>query len=109
MTTATPFRQSGSESNAIDAGAPRLQPARALHGLSRWRRALADVSNGDLSAALDEPRRRLTLLKIFGSTIKLADLCMRAPAAAAEAIVDGPSSVIAAAARDLSKLEGGVG
>ena len=52
---------------------------------------------------------RLTLFRIFGSTSRLAELCLKAPIAAAEALTDGPSSVIAGAARDLADLEGGVG
>ena len=108
MTTATPFRQQGAPRGAQTTN-PKLQPGRALHGVARWRRALAEAEGRDPGAALDEPRRRLTLLKIFGSTARLSELCMRSPTAAAEAMIDGPSNVIAAAARDLSKLEGGVG
>ncbi|MEL7492075.1 MAG: hypothetical protein AAGJ73_15300 [Pseudomonadota bacterium] len=87
----------------------RLNPGRAAASVARWRRALAEALGGDPGGALDEPRHRLTLLKIFGSTSRLADLFMKYPAAAAKALVEGPSGVIAEAARDLSSLEMGVG
>ena len=87
----------------------RLNPGRAASSVARWRRTLAEALGGDPGGTLDEPRHRLTLLKVFGSTSRLADLCMKYPAAASKALVEGPSGVIAEAARDLTSLETGVG
>ena len=49
------------------------------------------------------------MLKVFGETRRLADLCMNHPLAAANTLTEGPSAVLAEAARDLAGLEGGVG
>lgn len=86
-----------------------LDPSRAAAGLARWRRALSEASGGDPGGVLDEPRNKLVLLKIFGSTSRLAELCLKSPVAAADALISGPSNVIAQAARDLAALEGGIG
>lgn len=91
-------------------GAEKIDPTRAAAGFARWRRALAEARGEDPGALLDRPDRRLTMLRIFGSTRRLADLCLKHPAAAAQALMDdGPSLVLAEAARDLSGLNGGVG
>jgi len=49
------------------------------------------------------------MLRVFGATRRLAELCMTHPGAAAAALLDGPSSVLAQAARDLAGLDRGVG
>lgn len=87
----------------------RIDPARAAAGLARWRRALADAIGQDPGAAIDEPRRLLALLKVFGATQRLADMCMKHPACASQALIAGPSAALAEAARDLTALAGGIG
>lgn len=87
----------------------KIDPARAQAALTRWRRAVAEALGQDPGAPLDQPDRRLLMLRIFGSTRRLAELCMAHPAAAASALTDGPSAVLAEAARDLAGLDGGVG
>jgi glutamate-ammonia-ligase adenylyltransferase len=82
----------------------RIDPARAAAGYARWRRALAEALGADPGARLDYPAYRPTLYKIFGATRRLSELCMKHPAAAAEAILDGPSPVLAEVARDLAPL-----
>ena len=86
-----------------------IDPTRAAAGAQRWRRALAESLGQDPGASLDEPRRMLAMLKIFGSTRRLADLCLRYPVFAGQAFLEGPSQVLAEAARDLTALTGGVG
>lgn len=86
-----------------------IDPTRAAAGAQRWRRALAESLGQDPGAALDEPRRMLAMLKIFGSTRRLADLCLKYPVFAGQAFLEGPSQVLAEAARDLTALNGGVG
>ncbi len=86
-----------------------IDPTRAAAGAQRWRRALADSLGQDPGATLDEPRRMLAMLKIFGSTRRLADLCLKYPVFAGQAFLEGPSQVLAEAARDLTALNGGVG
>lgn len=86
-----------------------IDPTRASAAASRWRRALAESLGQDPGASLDEPRRLLALLKIFGSTRRLADLCLKYPVFAGQAFLAGPSQVLAEAARDLTALNGGVG
>lgn len=90
-------------------GGDRIDPSRAASALTRWRRALAAAEGEDPGARLDRPDRRLTMLRIFGSTRRLADLCFKHPSAAAVALVEGASAVLAEAARDLSALSGGIG
>ena len=92
----------GAEAEIID-------PTRAAAGATRWRRALAESLGQDPGASLDEPRRMLAMLKIFGSTRRLADLCFRYPVFAGQAFLEGPSQVLAEVARDLTALSGGVG
>lgn len=87
----------------------KIDPSRAIAATTRWRRALSEALGQDPGAPLDQPDRRLLMLRVFGATRRLAELCMTHPAAAATAIMDGPSSVLAEAARDLSALERGVG
>ncbi|WP_425407778.1 hypothetical protein [Hyphococcus sp.] len=87
----------------------KIDPARAPAALERWRRAVADSMGGDPGAPLDQPDRRLLMLRIFGATRRLAELCMTHPDAAAKALMDGASPVLAEAARDLSALDRGVG
>ncbi|MFQ5563350.1 MAG: hypothetical protein ACE5FO_07260 [Parvularculaceae bacterium] len=89
--------------------AEKIDPSRAGAGAARWRRALADALGADPGAALDKPDRRLLMLRVFGATRRLADLCMAHPAAAAEALESGASPVLAEAARDLAALDRGVG
>lgn len=86
-----------------------IDPTRAASGAQRWRRALAESLGQDPGATLDEPRRMLAMLKIFGSTRRLADLCLKYPVFAGQAFLEGPSQVLAEAARDLTALNGGVG
>lgn len=89
--------------------AETIDPTRAASGAQRWRRALSESLGQDPGAALDEPRRLLALLKIFGSTRRLADLCLKYPVFAGQAFLEGPSQVLAEVARDLTALNGGVG
>lgn len=86
-----------------------IDPTRAASGAQRWRRALAESLGQDPGATLDEPRRMLAMLKIFGSTRRLADLCLKYPVFAGQAFLEGPSQMLAEAARDLTALNGGVG
>ncbi|MEZ5927640.1 MAG: hypothetical protein R3C55_04050 [Parvularculaceae bacterium] len=91
-------------------GSDKIDPTRAAAGLARWRRSLAEARGEDPGSLLDRPDRRLTMLRVFGSTRRLADLCLKHPSAAAAALVDdGASLVLAEAARDLTGLSGGVG
>lgn len=92
-----------------EAPSETIDPTRAPAAAQRWRRALAESLGQDPGAALDEPRRMLAMLKVFGSTRRLADLCLRYPVFAGQAFLDGPSQVLAEAARDLTALSGGVG
>lgn len=87
----------------------KIDPARAPAALERWRRAVADSMGGDPGAPLDQPDRRLLMLRIFGATRRLGELCMTHPDAAATALIDGASPVLAEAARDLTALDRGVG
>ena len=89
--------------------ADRIDPARAPAALERWRRAVAEAMSGDPGAPLDQPDRRLLMLRVFGATRRLAELCMTHPDAAAAALIEGPSPVLAEAARDLTALDRGVG
>lgn len=89
--------------------ADRIDPSRAPAALERWRRAVAEAMGGDPGAPLDQPDRRLLMLRVFGATRRLAELCMTHPDAAATALIDGASPVIAEAARDLTALDRGVG
>lgn len=82
----------------------RIDPSRASAGYVRWRRALAEALGADPGARLDYPAYRLTLYKIFGATRRLAELCLKHPTAAADAILEGPSFVLADCARDLAPL-----
>lgn len=97
--------------DTVDRGdrADKIDPARAGAGAARWRRALADALGADPGAGLDRPDRRLSMLRVFGATRRLADLCMTHPAAAAEALQSGASPALAEAARDLAALDTGVG
>jgi glutamate-ammonia-ligase adenylyltransferase len=83
-----------------------IDPTRAAAGLVRWRRALATALGEDPGARLDRPDRKLTMLRIFGSTRRLAELCLKHPVAAADALTDSASSVLAEAARDLAAASG---
>ncbi len=87
----------------------KIDPSRASAALKRWRRSVADAMGQDPGAVLDQPDRRLLMLRIFGTTRRLAELCMTYPDAAATALIDGASPVLAEAARDLATLERGVG
>jgi [glutamine synthetase] adenylyltransferase / [glutamine synthetase]-adenylyl-L-tyrosine phosphorylase len=87
----------------------KIEPSRAGAALTRWRRAVAEAMGQDPGASLDQPDRRLLMLRVFGATRRLGELCMTHPAAAATALIDGPSTVLAEAARDLAGLERGVG
>ena len=87
----------------------KIDPSRAHAAAARWRRAVSEACGQDPGAPLDQPDRRLLMLRIFGSTRRLSELCMSHPATAAAALTDGPSAVLAEAARDLAGLDGGVG
>ncbi len=87
----------------------RIDPSRAAAALARWRRAVAEAMGQDPGAPLDQPDRRLLMLRVFGATRRLGELCMTHPGAAAAALMEGPSPVLAEAARDLAGLNGGVG
>ncbi len=89
--------------------ADKIDPARAPAALERWRRAVAEAMGGDPGAPLDQPDRRLLMLRVFGATRRLAELCMTHPDAAATALIEGASPVLAEAARDLTALDRGVG
>lgn len=99
----------GSNAQSSHDQGDKIDPKRASAGVARWRRAVAKASGKDPGAALDQPDRRLLMLRVFGSTRRLAELCVTHPDAAAQALIDGPSPVLAEAARDLSGLERGVG
>lgn len=86
-----------------------IDPTRAAAAVQRWRRALSESLGQDPGASLDEPRRMLAMLKVFGSTRRLSDLCLKYPVFAGQAFLEGPSQVLAEAARDLTALSGGVG
>ena len=92
-----------------DRGAERIDPARAAAGLARWRRLLANATGEDQSVGLEDPRRLLTMLKVFGATRRFADVCLAQPQYAAKALNDGPSDILAEAARDLSSLDEAIG
>ncbi len=87
----------------------KIEPSRASAALTRWRRSVADALGQDPGAPLDQPDRRLLMLRVFGTTRRLSELCMSYPDAAARALIEGPSPVLAEAARDLAGLERGVG
>lgn len=87
----------------------KIDPSRASGALARWRRAVAEALGQDPGAPLDQPDRRLLMLRVFGATRRLGELCMTHPDAAAMALMEGPSPVLAEAARDLSGLHRGVG
>ncbi|MEZ5893375.1 MAG: hypothetical protein R3C58_09580 [Parvularculaceae bacterium] len=89
--------------------ADRIDPSRAPAALERWRRAVAEAMGGDPGAPLDQPDRRLLMLRVFGATRRLGELCMTHPDAAAKALIEGASPVLAEAARDLTALDRGVG
>ncbi len=86
-----------------------LDPARAAVGAERWRRLISETGDEDVASGLDDPRRALAMLKVFGSTRRLADMALKYPAYAAKALRDGPSPILAEAARDLSALSNAVG
>jgi glutamate-ammonia-ligase adenylyltransferase len=102
MTPKKIAQEAASRADAID-------PSRAAAGAMRWRRALAECLGHDPGAPLDEPRRMLAMLKIFGATRRLADLCFKYPVFAGQAFLEGPGQSIAEAARDLTALNGGLG
>lgn len=87
----------------------KIDPSRAAAAMTRWRRAVSDAMGQDPGAPLDQPDRRLLMLRVFGATRRLSELCVTHPAAAAMTLIDGPSPVLAEAARDLTGLERGVG
>ncbi|MHA7871799.1 MAG: hypothetical protein ACX939_05555, partial [Hyphococcus sp.] len=87
----------------------KIDPSRAEAAMTRWRRAVAEAMGQDPGAALDQPDRKLVMLRVFGGTRRLSELCMTHPAAAAGALMDGASSVLAETARDLAALDRGVG
>jgi len=84
-------------------------PKQARQALLRWRTALAQTSVKDPGNALDRPDRELTLLKIFGETHRLADLCTAYPATVYHTMIDGSGSVMASVSRDLTSLNVGRG
>lgn len=98
----------GNANRAQEVG-DKIDLSRAGAAATRWRRAAAEAMGGDPGAPLDRPDRRLLMLRVFGAARRLGELCMTHPAAAASALIDGPSPVLAQAARDLSALERGVG
>lgn len=99
------------QKSAIRAGADasKIDPGRAAAGVARWRRAVAETLGQDPGIGLDEPRRQLVMLKVFGSTKRLADLCLRYPAYGARALQEGPRDILDEAAADLTALTTGVG
>lgn len=108
MTVTRTTTPAGPERGDAQSG-DRIDPSRAAAGVARWRRALAAAEGEDPGARLDRPDRQLTMLRVFGSTRRLADLCIKYPSAAAVALTEGASAVLAEAARDVSALSGGVG
>jgi len=87
----------------------KIDPSRASAAAARWRRSVADAMGQDPGAALDQPDRKLLMLRVFGATRRLSELCMTYADASAAALIDGASSVLAEAARDLAGLDRGVG
>ena len=87
----------------------KIDPRRAGAASVRWRRAVSEAMGQDPGASLDQPDRRLLMMRVFGSTRRLGELCMSHPDAAAMALMEGPSAVLAEAARDLAGLDRGVG
>lgn len=110
----TSSQATGHRSDGMAAGshAPlndRLDPSRAAAGVERWRRQLAQATGEEDAVGLSEPHRLLTMLKVFGSTRRFANLCLAYPKYAAKALSEGPSDVLAEAARDLSSLDEAIG
>jgi len=101
---ASPSEQSAV--GVVDAGAARPRAAlaspAALEKLAQWRRNAARRNPNEVQNLLQDARRRLTLLKVFGSAPYLSELSLSYPDAVFEALTSGPSSVIAQAARDLA-------
>jgi len=109
---AAPYRQK-TPNEAVDGGpnveSAKIDPTRAAAGVARWRRLLSETLGQDPGPRLDEPRFYLAMLKVFGSTKRLADTCLKHPTFASQGLLDGPSSILAEAARDLTALNNGVG
>ena len=87
----------------------KIDPKSAINNLARWRRGVAQSIGHDPGAVLDEPSKSLLMMRVFANTRRLADLCLSHPGVAASTLMDGPSSVLAQAARDLASLDRGVG
>ncbi len=101
--------QDGQASSLQKPGRDKIDPRRAQAGANRWCRALAAHEGAQNGALLDDARRQLAMLRVFGSTRRLAELCLQFPSYAALALKEGPAPVLAEAARDLSSLSLGVG
>ena len=57
-------------------GGDKIDPSRAAAAMTRWRRAVSDAMGQDPGAPLDQPDRRLLMLRVFGATRRLGELCM---------------------------------
>lgn len=84
-------------------------PRRAPAQFDRWRTLLGKTPEGDPGSILDQPDNRLVMLKLFGDTKRLADLCMVYPRTAATTLIEGASCVLAQTARQLTSLDWGLG
>ncbi|VAV96787.1 hypothetical protein MNBD_ALPHA05-1980, partial [hydrothermal vent metagenome] len=51
----------------------KIEPSRAGAALTRWRRAVAEAMGQDPGASLDQPDRRLLMLRVFGATRRLGE------------------------------------
>ncbi len=100
-----------SEKAGIDHAAKNsyCSPDRAITQYNRWRALLGNSIGGDPGTILDRPDRRLTMLKIFGDTKRLADLCLIYPRTAAIALTDGACTILAQTARQVTSLDWGIG
>ena len=86
-----------------------VDPSRAATLYQQWRAQLGQSPQGDPGAQLDRPDLRLIMLRVFGETRRLSQACMTYPQAAADALLEGPDSIIGATARKLTSLNRGVG
>ncbi|MEM8986512.1 MAG: hypothetical protein AAGC95_07285, partial [Pseudomonadota bacterium] len=86
-----------------------LELKRGAARLDQWMRNAGRSRPKDAQALLQDPGRKLTLLKAFGATRYLSQLALAYPDAVIEGMSDGPSAVLAQAARDLMTLDRGAG
>ena len=87
----------------------KIDPSKVLNSLSRWRRAVSKSIGHDPGAVLDQADNSLLMFRVFAHAPHLAELCMTHAGASATTLIDGPSTILAQAARDLASLDRGVG